>query len=109
MSTYDENLEFYNRLVEMNPNFERKGKTMPYTSANGYMFSQLNKNGEIGIRLSKDSKKEFMAKYNAEDFISYGAKMRGYVRIPEVLFSDIDMLSALLEESYQFVMSLPPK
>ena len=82
---------------------------MPYTSANGYMFSQLNKSGEIGIRLSKESKKQFMEKHNAEDFISYGAKMRGYVRIPEELFSDTNLLSDLLEESYQFVMSLPPK
>lgn len=41
--TWNERLAFYDRLIAANPNFERKGKTMPYTSVNGHMFSQLNK------------------------------------------------------------------
>lgn len=50
---WEEKLAFYDGLIEEIPEFERKGKSMAYTSANGYMFSQLNKAGEIGIRLSK--------------------------------------------------------
>ena len=43
---WKEKLKLYDKLIDTNPNFERKGKTMPYTSVNGHMFSQLNKAGE---------------------------------------------------------------
>ena len=46
---WKEKLKIYDELVSKCSRFERKGKTMPYTSANGYMFSLLNKDGEIGI------------------------------------------------------------
>jgi hypothetical protein len=107
--SYEENLAFYDKLVALHPNFKRKGKTMPYTSANGYMFSLLNKAGELGIRLSKESQKAFMEKHDTTIFKSYGAVMRGYVLIPERMYNDIELLSATLDEAYQNVMSLPPK
>ena len=47
-------LKRYDELVDQISEFDRKGKTMPYTSANGHMFSLLNKDGELGIRLSKE-------------------------------------------------------
>ena len=40
---WEEKLKLYDELISKCPRFERKGKTMPYTSANGYMFSLLNK------------------------------------------------------------------
>ena len=106
---YNEVLELYNKLVELNPDFERKGKTMPYTSANGHMFSQLNKDGQIGIRLSKESGEKFKETYNAGPFLSYGAVMRGYVCVPEALHGEVELLAAYLKEGYEYVMSLPPK
>ena len=106
---WEEKLAFYDKLVATNPNFERKGKTMPYTSANGYMFSQLNKAGEIGIRLPKESGKKFMEEHDATVFKSYGAVMKDYVLIPEKLYDNIDLLAAYLDESYRYVMSLAPK
>jgi len=36
---WKDKLEFYDKLIDTNPNFESKGKTMPYTSVNGPMFS----------------------------------------------------------------------
>ena len=39
---YADNLELYEKLVATNPQVERKGKTMPYTSLNGHMFSFLS-------------------------------------------------------------------
>jgi hypothetical protein len=50
----EERLALYDRLVSKRPEIERKGKTVPHTSANGYMFSLVNKAGEIGIRFSKE-------------------------------------------------------
>ena len=43
--TYSDNLALYEKLVATNPNVERKGDTMPYTSLNGHMFSLLTKQG----------------------------------------------------------------
>ncbi|MFK7972446.1 MAG: hypothetical protein AB8F95_18900 [Bacteroidia bacterium] len=107
---WEETLTFYDSLVAKNPNFERKGKTVPYTSANGHMFSFINKEGELGFRLSKESGERFMEEHEiTTPFKSHGAFMRGYVLIPERLFEKEALLSALLEESFQYVMSLPPK
>ena len=72
-------LEIYDQLVAKCPRFERKGKSMPYTSANGYMFSILNKAGEIGIRFSKEVQKKYMEDWSTTFFKSYGATMQGYV------------------------------
>lgn len=105
---WEEKLKFYDQLVAA-AGFERKGKTVPYTSDNGHMFSLFNKAGEIGIRLSKSSGEEFMEKYNTTRFKSHGAFMRGYVLIPEQLYSDMSLLSDVLKEGHEYVMSLEPK
>ncbi len=54
---WEEKFAKYDELIAMCPRFERKGKAVPYTSANGHMFSQLNKDGELGIRFSKAGRK----------------------------------------------------
>jgi len=107
--TRDEVLKIYDELVERCPRFKRKGKTMPYTSANGYMFSLLNKDGELGMRFSKEIQLKYLKEFSTTNFISYGAVMKGYITIPEEMFADIDKLSQYLNESYDYVMSLEPK
>ncbi|MDF1695957.1 MAG: hypothetical protein P1U56_09005 [Saprospiraceae bacterium] len=106
---YDEKLKVYDALVAKCPRFERKGKTMPYTSANGYMFSLLNKNGEIGFRFSKETQKEYLEKLNTTLFKSYGATMRGYILIKDDLLQNLDEAATYLNESYDYVMTLKPK
>ena len=106
---WEQNLAIYDETVAKCPRFERKGKTMPYTSANGYMFSLLNKAGEIGIRFSKEIQKKYMREWPSTTFISYGATMKGYVLIPDQLLSDLDQLAVYLDESFDYVMSLDPK
>lgn len=102
-------LKIYDKVVDANSNFVRKGKTMPYTSANGHMFSLLNKDGELGIRLSKEDTVKFDETYGAKPFISYGATMREYVLIPESLLGDEETLRKYLQKGFEYVMSLPPK
>ncbi|PWL38146.1 hypothetical protein DKG77_07615 [Flagellimonas aquimarina] len=102
-------LKIYDKVVEANPNFIRKGKTMPYTSANGYMFSLLNKDGEFGIRLSKEDTLEFDNAYGAKPLKSHGAIMREYVLIPKSLLTDEETLGKYLQKGHEYVMSLPPK
>ena len=106
---YEENLKVYDALVAKCPRFERKGKTMPYTSANGHMFSLYNKAGEIGIRFSKEVQQKYMEEYNTTHYTSYNATMRGYILITEEMLKDSDNVVRLLNESYDYVMSLDPK
>lgn len=106
---YTEKLKFYDELIATNSNFKRKGKTMPYTSANGYMFTLFNKAGEIGIRLSKESQAKFIEEHDTTLYMSYGAVMKGYVLVPENLYPKPDLLAAYIQESFEYVMSLEPK
>ena len=106
---WEEKLKIYDKLVSKCPRFERKGKGSPYTSANGHMFSQLNKDGELGIRFSKEVQEKYMKKFKSGPFKSYGATMKGYVLIPEKMLSNLNLLAKYLNESYDYVMSLDPK
>ena len=106
---YEKNLAIYDQLIALCPGIKRKGKTMPYTSDNGYMFTLLNKDAQIGIRLSKDDGEAFMEKYNTGRYKSHGAFLKGYVLIPEELHSDLDLLATYVIKGHEFVMTLPPK
>ena len=82
---------------------------MPYTSANGHMFSLLNKDGEIGIRFSEKIKTKYLEQFQTTIYKSYGAVMRGYILISNEMCKDEKLLINLLNESYDYVMSLEPK
>ena len=106
---YAEKLKIYDDLVAKCDRFERKGKTMPYTSANGHMFSLLNKAGELGIRFSKEIQNNYLEKYETTIFKSYNAVMRGYILIKDKMLEDEENVVQLLNESFDYVMSLDPK
>jgi len=106
--TFEERLIFYDSIVALCPNIQRKGKTMPYTSANGHMFSLLNKDGELGFRYAKADQEAFMKKHNTTILMSHGAVMKGYVLIPESM-NDFNELASCLIKSLDYVMSLEPK
>lgn len=105
----EENLKIYDRLVGQCPRFERKGKSMPYTSANGHMFSLLNKAGELGIRFDKERHAYYLSSLPTTQFKSHGANMRGYIVIPQDLLQNETKMIELLNESYDYVMTLEPK
>ena len=105
----EEQLMIYDELVSKCSRFKRKGKTMPYTSANGYMFSLFNKADEIGIRFSKELQKKYMEEYDTTIYKSYNAVMRGYILITQEMLEDSNNVAKLLNESYDYVMSLEPK
>jgi hypothetical protein len=44
-------LALYDRLLATEPSIERKGATIPYTSANGKMFTYLSPTGDLRLRL----------------------------------------------------------
>lgn len=106
---WEERLKIFDAIVAQCPRFERKGKNMIYTSANGHMFGLLNKAGEIGFRYSKEVQEKYIQQFNSDYYKSYGATMKGYVLIPDDMLNDIENLAKLLDESYDYVMSLDPK
>ena len=106
---FEDTVAIYDALVAQCPDFDRKGKSMIYTSANGYMFSMVNKVGEMGIRLQKDVVEKFNTEYGTGAYKSHGATMHDYVHIPENLLTNDALLIDLLNQSYAHVMSLPPK
>lgn len=105
----DDVLTIYDRAVGAIAQFDRKGKAVPYTSANGYMFSFINKADEFGIRISPVAGKAFDEKHGTGPFMSHGSKMREYISIPNEMMADEKQIRELLYEGYNYVMSLPPK
>ena len=106
---YQDNLKKYDLAVNLLEDIQRKGKTMPYTSSNGYMFSLLNKDGQLGIRLSKEDRELFFTSYPDTPFMSHGAKMREYVLLPESLLDKPKSIAALIQKGYNYVNTLKPK
>lgn len=107
--TYATNLEFYEKLVATNPDIERKGASMPYTSHNGHMFSLFGKGGKLGLRLPKDEREDFLNKYRTKLFEQYGSVMKEYVEVPDALLRKTEELQKYFKISYAYVSSLKPK
>ena len=105
----DEVLELYLKAINKCAAFEMKGKTMPYTSVNGHMFSQVNKQDQLGIRFSKERQLEYLTEWASDYFYSYGAKMKGYVRVPESVLKNTERLANVLQESFEYFSELEAK
>ncbi|MFQ5832301.1 MAG: hypothetical protein ACE5H4_06350 [Candidatus Thorarchaeota archaeon] len=102
-------LELYDKLIATNPEIERKGKTMPYTSHNGHMFTHLSKSGVLGIRLPKEEREGFLEKYNTILLEQHGAIMKEYVTVPDDQLENTEELKKYLDLSFEYVKTLKPK
>jgi len=102
-------IDLYDQLIATNPEIERKGKSMPYTSLNGHMFSYLSKSGSLGIRLPKEVREDFLERYNTTLYESHGAIMKEYVTVPDELLENTEELKKYLKLSYEYVKTLKPK
>ncbi|MEM7029594.1 MAG: hypothetical protein AAF629_08515 [Chloroflexota bacterium] len=105
----EDKIALYDQLVASHPDIVRKGKTSPYTSVNGHMFSYLSKTGTAAIRLPKTEREAFLEKYDTTLDEQYGAVMKEYVQVPDHLLQDIDALKPYLTLSFEYVKSLKPK
>ena len=106
---YVASLELYEKLVATNVDVDRKGKTMPYTSLNGYMFSFLAKDGKVSIRLPKGERETFLSKYKTELSVQYGSVMKEYVVIPDYLLKNTSELKTYFDISYAYIGTLKSK
>ena len=102
-------VDLYDQLIATHPDIERKGKTSPYTSHNGHMFSYLSKTGSLGLRLPKEERESFLKKYNTTLYESHGAIMKEYVTVPDELLQNTQELKKYLDLSYEYIKTLKPK
>ncbi len=86
-----------------------KGAENPYTSRNGHMFSFLDADGAMAIRLSDELADEFLSRYESGPVIQYGSVMRGYVSVPDDLLLDTDEIGSWFEKSLEWIGTLEPK
>lgn len=99
----------YDQLVSEIPSMERKGKTSPYTSVNGNMYTIMRKDGALGIRLSKEDREVFMEQFHAIPFENYGSMMKEYVEVPQAVFMDKALMVPYLVKSHEYAKKLPSK
>lgn len=104
-----EHRELYVEHVDAHPSIELKGKANKYTSHNGHMFSCINKDSDVGVRLGKDEREAFLAEHQTDLLMSYNTVMKEYVVVPELLLKDREAFHALLNRSFAYVSSLKPK
>ena len=86
-----------------------KGAKNPYTSRNGHMFSFLDAEGTIALRLSDELTEEFRTSYESGDVFQYGSRMRGYSFVPAELLADADTAAGWFDRSWDWIGSLPAK
>ena len=107
--TQDEKLIWYDKLLLTLPGLTRKGKTNPYTSCNGHMFTHLTPEGLFSIRLPEADCQAFIKKYQSRFLEIYGIVKKDFVVVPDALLKKTKELSPYLQKSFVYVQSLKPK
>jgi hypothetical protein len=102
-------LALYEKLIATDPNIERKGATIPYTSANGKMFTYLSPTGDLRLRLPPDEREAFMKKYKTKVVVQHGVVMKDFVAVPPGLFGRTAELKKYLAISRGFAEQLGTK
>ena len=103
-----EKLALYDKIVATNPEIEKKGDAMPYTSLNGHMTSFITDEGSMALRMSEDGRAIFMGKYRAKLCEQHGKVMEEYVLVPDSLFKKTEELKKAYNASIAYVGSLKP-
>ena len=102
-------LGLYDKLLATNPDVQRKGDTMPYTSLNGNMFSLFTKENRLTLRLPAGERESFLTRYKTTLSEQYGHVQPEYVVVPDSLLAKTSELKRYFDISYTYVSSLRPK
>ena len=109
MVEHQKALALYDALVATQPDVERKGDTVPYTSLNGHMFSALHKDGTVALRLPEPQRGAFLKKYRTALASHYGVVQPEYVVVPDALLAKTRELKPFFAASLAYVAALKPK
>ena len=109
MPITQEVLGLYDQIIATQPDVQRKGAAMPYTSLNGHMFSFLTPEGHLALRLPSPERQAFLASYHTRLCEQHGKVLEEYVEVPDRLLRNLDELEQHFRTSYAYVSSLKPK
>ncbi|HLP53712.1 MAG TPA: hypothetical protein VK151_01730 [Fluviicola sp.] len=104
-----EKMALYEKLVSTIPGIELKGATMPYTSFNGHMFSFLDSEGNLGLRLPATERNTFIQVFNTRLCEAHGTILKEYVLVPGSLFETTEKCKDYFSMSFSYVSGLKPK
>jgi hypothetical protein len=104
-----EKLSAYEAIVAALPGIERKGASMPYTSLNGHMFSFLDKEGQLALRLDTEERDAFLKKYKTTLCHAHGTVLKEYVVVPDALVKKPAELKPYFAASLTYIRTLKPK
>jgi hypothetical protein len=104
-----EALERYREVVAASGKGEVKGAKNPYTSRNGHMYSFLDADGGMAIRLSAELESEFRSLYDSGPVTQYNRTMQGYSSVPPDLLADTDTLREWYDRAWEWIGTLTPK
>src|SRR5215472_5802019 len=82
-------LALYEQVVATVPGVQRKGAKVPYTSLNGNMYSYLDADGTLVLRLAAADRQQFLELHKTQLHTAYGVVQKEYVDVPEALLRDI--------------------
>ena len=99
----------YEALIATHPEVERKGKSSPYTSINGNMFTILSADGVLGMRLGAADREAFVETFGTGLYEAHGTVMKEYVAVPAELLAETEKLAPYLAKSYDYARDLKPK
>jgi hypothetical protein len=102
-------LELYDKITSSIPGVKRKGAAMPYTSVNGHMFSFIDADGNVSLRLSPEDRETFIKTYKTKLSEQHGIVMKEYVVVPDKILKDSKKITGYFKSSYDYVSSLKPK
>lgn len=102
-------IDRYLAVIDKMDGVEKKGKTMPYTSSNGYMFSFIDKEDKISLRLSEEDRAVLLDEHGANQSVQHGRIMKEFVCLPNTILAQEKELLAFFEKSYNYTNSLKPK
>lgn len=88
---------------------EVKGAKNPYTSHNGHMYSFLDPDGAMALRLSDELGDEFLETYESGPVIQYNSVMNGYVAVPDDLLTNTATIADWFTKAFDWIGTLPPK
>ena len=73
------------------------------------MFSFLDAEGMMALRLSPELEAEFRSEYESGPVLQYGRTMRGYSSVPTELLDDAEALRPWFDRAWEWIGTLDPK
>ncbi|MEM6696235.1 MAG: hypothetical protein AAF626_16375 [Pseudomonadota bacterium] len=102
-------LSVYKGLIEKYFADDVKGKKLPYTAMNGNMYSFVDAEGHICLRMAEPERARFSRLFGTDSVKQYGAVIKGYVAIPNAFLEAPDHVEAAFAASLAHARTLKAK